>query len=113
MTRLRQSSATLTDVQRAHLQHRKTCAAVTCGEVVVPGRVFCPNHWFFLPKWLRASIIATFADAEWDAHQDAIRQGADHIDAATVVARAAGFSGVISARDGAGDVVRFQGREVQ
>jgi len=40
-----------------------------------------------LPKWLRTAIIATFQDAEWDAHQDAISQAADHIDAAFVAGR--------------------------
>lgn len=79
----------------------KGCAAVTCHEAVTPGRIFCPNHWFFLPEASRAAIIATFRDAEWNAHQNAVRQAADFIDAAFVDARETGFDGIMSVRDGA------------
>lgn len=68
----------------AKLPIARSCAAVTCTATLTPGRIFCQDHWFSLPKWLRAAIINTFRDAEWDAHQDAISQAADHIDAAFV-----------------------------
>lgn len=63
-------------------EYHKSCAVGRCRSEVAPGRIFCPNHWFFLPKWLRTAIVQTFFDAEWDQHQDAIRQGCDFIDAA-------------------------------
>lgn len=87
MTRARTTAALQRDVAR----QPKACAASTCREQVSPGRIFCPNHWFFLPDWLRTAIIATFRDAEWDLHQQAVTQGADYIDAAFVEAREAGF----------------------
>lgn len=112
--RYRTAAALAQSVQREHRMafHRKTCAAVTCKEEVRPGRVFCPNHWFFLPEWLRRSIINTFRDAEWPQHQDAIRQGADYIDAANIEARESGFAHVVSARDHEDKVIRYAGRRI-
>lgn len=72
----------------AKLPYSKSCAAVTCTEIVNPGRIFCQGHWFLLPVWLREAIVNTFKDAEWDAHQEAIAQAADHIDQAFIDGRA-------------------------
>jgi hypothetical protein len=76
------------------------CAATCCHEQLHPGHIFCGNHWFALPKWLRVAIIDTFADADWPAHQEAIRKAADQIDADFVAARAAGMTHVVSGRVG-------------
>lgn len=79
---MRQSSSLFAAL--AKLPIRRSCAAVTCTVTLNPGRIFCEDHWFSLPKWLRDAIINTFRDAEWDAHQEAIAQAADHIDAAFI-----------------------------
>ncbi len=119
MTRARIVAACLASSQRDMKLRvlRKSCAAVTCGETLSPGRIFCPNHWHFLPLWLRRAILNTFRDAEWDAHQEAIRQGADFIDTAKMAARDAGFSELVSAKRfdnerSRGKLVRLMGRRV-
>jgi hypothetical protein len=119
MTRARTVSALNSSVQReqALAFQRKCCAASTCGERVNPGRIFCANHWFFLPLWLRRAIINTFRDAEWDLHREAIRQGVDAIDDAHMTAVENGFSGVVSAKSfenerSRGKQVRFAGRAI-
>lgn len=113
MTRARTSAALLRSVEHEHqlAAHRKTCAAVTCREQVRVGRIFCPNHWFFLPYWLRQSIIKTFRDAEWPQHQDAIRLAADLIDRAALEAREQGFTHLKSATEN-GKPVRYIGRRI-
>jgi hypothetical protein len=78
----------------------KSCAAVTCCERVYPGHIFCANHWFSLPRWMRVAIIDTFADADWDAHQEAIRIASDQIDGDFSAARLMGMQSVVSARLG-------------
>jgi hypothetical protein len=110
VSRLRSQATVLSQVQVAHLTHGKTCAAVTCREPLRSGRIFCANHWFFLPEWLRTAIITTFRDAEWDAHQEAVRRAADHIDAAFVDAQAAGQTGLVSAIGPDGERLRYAGR---
>jgi hypothetical protein len=87
--------------------YRKSCAAESCCETIEPNRIFCRNHWFFLPERLRARILRTFFRADWERHQDAVRQGADLIDAAVIE------GGAISAlmfdgEGGAGVPVRWQ-----
>ena len=117
MTRARIIAACLASSERdmkLHA-HRKSCAALTCGEPLTPGRIYCPNHWHFLPLWLRRAIINTFRDAEWDAHQEAISQASDFIDDAHLAARDAGFAQLVSAKHFANDrsrgkQVRFMGR---
>lgn len=102
MTRARQMSAAL--ARREAVKH---CAAVTCRDVLTPGRVFCRNHWFCLPKWLRDSILETFIACEWDAYQEDVRRAADHIDAAHVAARDAGFQGIVSGLENRAGAVWF------
>lgn len=113
MTRARTSAALAASVQHEHRLafNRKSCAAETCGERVRPGRVFCRNHWYFLPAWLRRSIINTFRDAEWEAHQNAIRQAADFIDREQLEARERGCSEIVSAHEGE-KIVRYIGRNI-
>ena len=113
MTRARHIAAAHRDIAAySTARHRKTCAAITCDQQLVPGRIFCPNHWFFLDPWMRAAILNTFSDGEWDAHQQAVCQGADFIDAAFVAAREAGFDTIISARRGDGVAFRYFGKAV-
>jgi hypothetical protein len=64
----------------------ETCAATVCREPVKYGHLFCTNHWFFLPKWVRDAIWNTFIDGEVAEYQEAVRQAVDHIDAAFVAA---------------------------
>lgn len=78
---------------------------MTCTETLNPGKIFCQNHWFSLPKWLRDAIINTFRDAEWDAHQEAINQAADYIDAAFV----GGIQHVVAVAED-GSFIDYEGR---
>ncbi len=119
MTRARLITACLASSEREMNLRvlRKGCAAVTCREQVNPGRIFCLNHWNFLPPFVRRAILNTFRDCEWDAHREAIRQGADFVDAAKIDARAEGFSELVPAKqyDSArsrGKQVRYAGRAV-
>jgi hypothetical protein len=97
--------------------YRKCCAAVTCGEQLRVGRIFCTNHWFFLPLWLRRAIVNTFRDQEWTAHQEAVQQAADFVDNAQMIARDAGFTKLVSAKQfdtkrSRGKLVRYAGKVV-
>lgn len=90
----------------------RTCAAATCKNQLRVGRIFCTGHWFLLPDLLRERILRTFRWKRWTAHQQAIREAADLIDADHQAARQSGFNGVAGVRQADGHVLRFQWKVV-
>lgn len=78
----------------------KRCASTCCSTKVRVGNIFCLQHWHMLPRWLQESIKSTFFDAEWTAHQDAIRQASDLIDRMRADAFSLGFTHLIAVKIG-------------
>jgi len=60
----------------------RSCTASFCQEKVTPGKLFCRDHWFRIPHWLRQSILEAFAARQASVYQHYVREAVDYLEEA-------------------------------